>query len=105
MLNKLFEAVTSRLERASVLDAPANALADLVAPIYSQKTVRHLASGTLIGHPLHPLLVTLPIGAWTSALVFDLLGDDEAASTLVALGILTAVPTAFTGAHDWSSTN
>jgi nitrite reductase/ring-hydroxylating ferredoxin subunit/uncharacterized membrane protein len=105
MLNKLFDAVTSRLEKASVLDAPADALADAVGPLYSQKTVRHLASGTVIGHPLHPLLVTLPIGAWSSALVFDALGDDDAASTLVALGLLTALPTAFTGMHDWSSTH
>ena len=25
------------------------------------------------GHPIHPVLVTLPIGAWTFALVFDLI--------------------------------
>lgn len=105
MLNTLFDAVTSRLEKASVLDAPADALAGAVGPIYTQKTVRHLASGTVIGHPLHPLLVTVPIGAWSSALVFDALGDDDAASTLVALGLVTALPTAFTGMHDWSSTS
>jgi nitrite reductase/ring-hydroxylating ferredoxin subunit/uncharacterized membrane protein len=105
MMNKLFDAVTSRLERATVLDAPADALADAVAPVFSNPVVKQVASGTAIGHPLHPLLVTLPIGAWTSALVFDALGDDDAASTMVVLGIATAVPTAFTGAHDWSSTN
>ena len=104
MLNKLFDKATSFLEQATVLDRPAEKLSDLVGPVFSQDTVRHVASGTVIGHPLHPLLVTLPIGAWTSALVFDALGDDEAASTLVALGIVTAVPTAFTGLHDWSST-
>jgi nitrite reductase/ring-hydroxylating ferredoxin subunit/uncharacterized membrane protein len=104
MLNKLFESVTSRLEHASVLDAPAEKLAQVVAPVFSHPVVRHVASGTPIGHPLHPLLVALPIGAWTSALVFDALGDDDAASTLVALGIVTAVPTAVTGLNDWSWT-
>ena len=24
------------------------------------------------GHPLHPMLVTVPIGAWVAATVFDL---------------------------------
>ncbi|MFL6026160.1 MAG: Rieske 2Fe-2S domain-containing protein [Friedmanniella sp.] len=105
MMNKLFDAVTSRLEEASVLDGPAGKLADVVAPLFSNRIVRQVASGTLIGHPLHPLLVTLPIGAWSSSLLFDALGDDEAASALVVLGIATAVPTAFTGLHDWSSTN
>jgi len=105
MLNKLFDAATSWLERASVLDAPAEKLSDLVTPVVGNKVVRHLASGTVIGHPLHPLLVTLPIGAWSSALVLDALGDDDAATTLVALGLVTAVPTAFTGLHDWSSTH
>ena len=105
MMNKLFDAATSWLEKATVLDAPADALADAVGPVFSNRVVRHVASGTVIGHPLHPLLVALPIGAWTSALVFDALGDDDAASTMVVLGIATAVPTAFTGLHDWSSTN
>jgi len=105
MMNRLFDAVTSRLEKATVLDAPGEALANAVAPVYDNRTVAHLASGAVIGHPVHPLLVTLPIGAWTSALVFDALGDDDAASTMVALGIVTALPTAFTGLHDWSSTH
>ena len=105
MLNRLFDTVTSWLERATVLDVPAEKLADLVGPVYSNKVVKQLASGTVIGHPLHPLLVTLPIGAWSSAFLFDALGDDDAASALVALGLVTAVPTAFTGMHDWSSTH
>lgn len=24
------------------------------------------------GHPIHPILVTVPIGAWVAALVFDI---------------------------------
>lgn len=26
------------------------------------------------GHPFHPILVTIPIGAWTASVVFDILG-------------------------------
>ena len=105
MLNRLTDAVTSRIERAEVLDAPGEKLAALVWPLYSKKAVRHVASGTPLGHPLHPLLVTVPIGAWTCAFVFDALGDEKAANVLVATGIVTAVPTAFTGLSDWAYTD
>ena len=104
MLNKLTDAVTSRIERAKVLDRPGDALADAVAPVFSPAAVRHVAAGTPIGHPLHPLLVTVPIGAWTGALLFDGLRRPEPARTLVGFGLLSALPTAFTGLHDWSST-
>jgi uncharacterized membrane protein len=33
------------------------------------------------GHPFHPALVTLPIGAWTASVLFDVIAsvsDDEA---------------------------
>lgn len=104
MLNKLTEAVTSRIERARVLDRPSEKLAALVMPVYEQPAVRHVASGTALGHPLHPLLVTVPIGAWTCAFVFDALGDERAANTLIGVGIAAAVPTAFTGVSDWAYT-
>jgi nitrite reductase/ring-hydroxylating ferredoxin subunit/uncharacterized membrane protein len=64
-------------------------------------------SGTWLGHTLHPMLTDLPIGCWTSAFVLDLVGGRAArpaAQRLVGLGILTAVPTAVTGASDWSDT-
>ncbi|SDT24711.1 Ferredoxin subunit of nitrite reductase or a ring-hydroxylating dioxygenase [Friedmanniella luteola] len=105
MLNKLTDAVTTRIERAQLLDGPGEKLAALVMPLYTKPAVRHAASGTALGHPLHPLLVTVPIGAWTCAFVFDALGDEKAANVLVATGIVTAVPTAFTGLSDWSYTS
>ena len=45
--------------------------ADPNADPYQAKRPRSLLAG-LYGHPTHPVLVTLPIGAWTSSLVFDL---------------------------------
>jgi nitrite reductase/ring-hydroxylating ferredoxin subunit len=53
------------------------------------------------------LLTDLPIGFWTSAFTLDLLGGRRsrpAATRLVAWGVLCAVPTAVTGASDWSDT-
>jgi len=59
------------------------------------------------GHSLHPLLTDLPLGAWTSALVLDLLGGEsaeQAADRLVGLGIAASLPTAAAGLSDWSDT-
>lgn len=61
------------------------------------------------GHPFHPMLVTLPIGAWVSSLVFDIashLAPDQAALStgarwLVAIGVLTALAAASVGFLDF----
>ena len=57
--------------------------------------------------PLHPMLTDLPIGCWTSAFVLDIVGGKKsrpAAQLLVGLGVLSALPTAASGAADWSDT-
>jgi nitrite reductase/ring-hydroxylating ferredoxin subunit len=53
------------------------------------------------------MLTDLPIGFWTSAFVFDLLPGrkyDDAARALIGLGVLSAIPTAVSGAADWNDT-
>lgn len=48
-----------------------------------------------MGHPAHPMLTDLPIGAWTSALVLDLLAGDEGnrgADVLIGADVLAALP-------------
>ncbi|MFL5802604.1 MAG: Rieske 2Fe-2S domain-containing protein [Roseiflexaceae bacterium] len=63
--------------------------------------------GTWLGHPLHPVLTDIPIGAWTVALVLDALGaiserDFEAgADAAIALGLAGAVGAAASGLTDW----
>jgi uncharacterized membrane protein len=60
------------------------------------------------GHPLHPVLVTVPIGAWVASIVFDLAShaaDDASAFAigaywLVALGIAGALLAASIGTLD-----
>src|SRR5690348_14830735 len=60
------------------------------------------------GHPFHPILVTVPIGAWVSSLVFDVgsrIVDDPGFLTrgstwLVAIGVLGAVAAALVGFLD-----
>ena len=80
-------------------------LRERVAGVIGSGPVKDVLSGTWLGHAVHPVLTDLPIGFWTSAFTLDLLGgrhSRRAATRLVAWGVLAAVPTAATGASDWS---
>ncbi|MBO2463664.1 Rieske (2Fe-2S) protein [Actinomadura sp. LCR2-06] len=91
-----------RLEESTALDSivePAQKVARTVEP----GRFRDALHGVWLGHPLHPALVQLPIGAWASAGVLDLFGDDQrAVRRLVAFGLAGAVPAALAGSADWS---
>ncbi|MGW6566335.1 Rieske 2Fe-2S domain-containing protein [Streptomyces sp. NPDC054975] len=64
---------------------------------------RDALHGRWLGHPLHPLLVQVPIGAWVSAAVLDLLpGQRRAAHVLVGTGLAGAIPGAVAGWTDWA---
>ena len=98
------DTVVDRLGRSERLDRVAGAVAGAVERA-RPAALADLASW--IGHPLHPALTDLPIGFWTSAWVFDLMGGREnraAAQTLVGLGVLLAAPTVVTGLSDWAAT-
>lgn len=99
--------VVRKLEEAEALDGIASPIVGLVGKAVQPRTVRNLLSGTYLGHPAHPLLTDLPIGAWTMSTVLDLVGGKRgrpAADLLVKTGILAAVPTAASGLNDWSDT-
>jgi nitrite reductase/ring-hydroxylating ferredoxin subunit/uncharacterized membrane protein len=68
------------------------------------RNVKTFLNGTWLGHPLHPVLTDIPIGAWTTALVLDLAGFKKAADSAIGFGILGAVPTALAGLADWHDT-
>jgi nitrite reductase/ring-hydroxylating ferredoxin subunit/uncharacterized membrane protein len=65
--------------------------------------LRDLLHGTWLGHPLHPVLVHVPVGTWVSAGLLDLVpAFRPAATALIGTGVVAAVPAALTGAADWS---
>lgn len=76
------------------------------------KTLKSWLNGTPLRHRIHPALIAVPIGAWTTALVLDLLETRaerpeewaRSADAAVALGILGALPSAITGLADWTDT-
>jgi nitrite reductase/ring-hydroxylating ferredoxin subunit len=74
---------------------------------------RSFLNGTWIGHPLHPAITDVPVGAWVIAAIFDIIWlvsptslawAAHGAEVAVALGILGALGAAVTGLADWSDT-
>lgn len=66
--------------------------------------------GTWLGHPLHPVLTDLPVGAWSFAGAMDLFSiggkrTNPAADAAIGFGIAAAIPTAMAGAVDWRQTD
>ncbi|HRO29501.1 MULTISPECIES: Rieske 2Fe-2S domain-containing protein [Micrococcaceae] len=104
---KVLDELMGRVERWKALDRVGRPAAAAVGRVVSPRPVRNLLSGTALGHPAHPLLTDLPIGAWSMATLLDLVGgraSEPAADLLVAAGMASAVPTAATGLNDWSDT-
>src|ERR671932_1531239 len=59
--------------------------------------------GTWLGHPLHPVLVQVPVGSWVSAGLLDAIPPlRPAATVLIGTGVAVSVPAAMAGAADWS---
>jgi uncharacterized membrane protein len=50
------------------------------------------------GHPLHPILVTVPIGAWVASLVFDLASRLSSEPVVFAKGALWLIGLGLVGA-------
>ena len=91
------------------LDEAADAVAGAVGGVYaaagaSGRGIKDLLNGTWLGHPLHPALTDVPVGAWTAALALDLLGERRAARIAVGVGLLGAIGAAASGLTDWLDT-
>jgi uncharacterized membrane protein len=74
--------------------------------------LRSLLRGAFLGHPLHPALTDVPVGAWTVGVLFDLLdllrpnpGLRYGADAAHAVGLAGAAGAAVTGLAEWSDTD
>ncbi len=95
-----------RLERLSALDPVVSRVRRSVNSVLQPQSLRDLLHGVWLGHPLHPVLVDVPIGAWTSAALLDLVPrTGPAVGLLIGTGMASAVPAAATGLADWSALN
>jgi nitrite reductase/ring-hydroxylating ferredoxin subunit/uncharacterized membrane protein len=61
---------------------------------------KDLLNGTWLGHPVHPAVTDVPIGAMTVASLLDLGGQERAADLAIATGLAAMAASAATGAAD-----
>ncbi len=76
------------------------------------RELKNALHGTWLGHPLHPVLTDVPVGAWTAALALDAMESlsgrkacGAAADFAIGVGLIGAVGSAITGVTDWSETD
>jgi nitrite reductase/ring-hydroxylating ferredoxin subunit/uncharacterized membrane protein len=69
-----------------------------------------LLHGTWLGHPLHPILTDVVVGAWTIGALFDYIAQfsdsrqaETIADALTTVGNYAAVPTILSGLTDFSA--
>ena len=99
--------MATRIGRVEALDRMAGPLARAAHRVVPPGPVKDVLSGAPIGHPLHPALTDVPVGSFTAATILDLLGgrrSRDAVDALLALGIVSTLPTAAAGLADWSDT-
>ena len=77
------------------------------------RRLKSLLNGTWLGHPLHPAITDVPITAWITTAVFDVLWlispvtfawAARGAEVIVLIGLLAALGAIVTGLTDWSDT-
>jgi len=69
------------------------------------RPVKTLFNGTWLGHPVHPAITDVPIGAFLVAVVLDLVGEPTAAFWAIVIGQLAFLASALTGIADFSDTD
>ncbi len=80
--------------------------------MHPPRRLKNLLHGSWMGHPFHPAIVHLPIGAFTMATLFDIMDAVRGtkryaagAEKAVGVGLLTASVAATTGLAEWSHTD
>lgn len=104
----LLESLARRIEDAEVLDPLADYSRDLSRDTFHDSpALDDLLGGGWLGHRVHPVLVQLPLGAWSMAVLLDLVDGEKHAAAVDALlvaGCVAYFPAALTGAHDLATT-
>ena len=76
VVSKFGESAVAVVERQQWLDAPGYKLEHGLSLVLTTlgrrgRGLQDLLHGTWLGHPLHPALTDVPLGAWTAAMVLD----------------------------------
>lgn len=105
------------LTRMPWLDKLSNPLQRWITQLYGQPgqptyKIKDALNGVWLGHTLHPVFVTVPLGAWTATMLLDLAwlsdqseGTARSADATMWLGLAGAGASAITGATNWVDTD
>ena len=111
------EALMKAVDQQEALERLSEQIQPLVRDAFKSagpvgREVKNILHGTWLGHPLHPALTAVPLGAWTAALALDAMesisGRKElgaGADAAIAIGLVGAAGAAVTGLTDWSEIN
>jgi nitrite reductase/ring-hydroxylating ferredoxin subunit/uncharacterized membrane protein len=111
-----WERAISRLTEQPWVDPFSKSVQKSVSSAFSvlgplSQPVQNFLHGVWLGHPLHPVLTDLPIGAWSVAALLDAaeaVGGDErlaaGADAALGTGLIAALGTALAGFTDWHQT-
>ena len=89
------------------LDSIAATMEQAFKPVLGQdapRGPRDFLYGTWLGHSLHAAVITVPVGSWSAAMIFDVMGEERAADLSLGLGLVGAAGAAVTGAAQWQDT-
>jgi hypothetical protein len=92
------------IENAESIDPLVGRVNAAVRRLLPPGRLRDVLRGAPIGHPLHPVAILVPAGAWICSAVLDLIpGSRRASQTLIGVGLLSALPAVSAGIADWSA--
>jgi nitrite reductase/ring-hydroxylating ferredoxin subunit/uncharacterized membrane protein len=110
MANEIATQLLRSIENQDWLEPVEESVQSAVSKAFEQTSrgVQDALHGVWLGHPLHPVVTDIPVGAWTTALVLDLAcmagakrGFRDAADTAVGVGLAGSALSAITGLADW----
>ncbi|MCY1229445.1 hypothetical protein D9M72_418090 [compost metagenome] len=100
-----FRRLMRQIEQLEALDPAVRVAEPKAGRLVQNERVRSFLHGDATGIPLHGILTDVPFGAWFMAMFLDLYPDEgtqRAATRLMGLGVISAVPTALSGWAEWA---
>src|SRR5919107_4838110 len=95
--------ILDRVADSATFDKAIGPAQRAVQAVLKPQALKDALHGTWLGHPLHPVLVQVPVGSWVSAGLLDAIPPlRPAATVLIGTGVAAAVPASLSGAADWS---
>jgi len=107
------EVISAAIVRQDRLEPVADTLQTAVGKAYKAggpagQQIANFLHGVWLGHPLHPVLTDIPLGAWTASTALDLMeavsGRTDlgpGADAAIGVGLVGALGAAMSGMTDW----